>query len=322
MGEAITGQWSRFYTAPFSGAEKWGTGINPVHAQYGEGVDPVRVYGRPGATGNTQAGGYGVERFPGRTAPYAASPDFIETGAPWGYQPEDIAGLDVFQLSDPDANRHGMSIHHNEDHPNWMDDETENTRGVVPPQYRPPLGTPGRDTTGYYRDGQWDEDFEVSNEIPTETVNEGWINKLASGFDIGKSADDVVVSDPAQYERQTSMQQRFKTQNNERAVLRMTDEARTPIGSRIVPMKVKVYSEGQRHYDMFPYQIDDMPRPFWYRRAATGRPWELRPNEMYVVEPLQRTPPPDPSLGPPESSLSDPNYDVGYGYTSEDQGWF
>jgi hypothetical protein len=324
MGEAITGQWKRYYTAPFSGAEKWGTGINPVHQFYGESTDPARVYGRPAATGNTQAGGYGDTRQSfGKTPPYAASADYIETGAPWGYQPEDIAGLDVFQLSDFAANRHGMDIVNDTDHPNLGTGEGFNEPNRTQAgRYRVPLGVPGRFTSGRIRAGQWDADFEVSDQVPTETVSEGWINKLASGFDIGQSADDVVPSDPAQYERQTSMQQRHKTLNNDRAILRGTDEARTSIGSRIVPMKVKVYSGGQRHYDMFPFQIDDMPRPFWYRRAATGRPWELRPNEMYVTEPLQRTPPPDPSLGPPETSLSDPNYEPAYGYTSEDQGWF
>jgi len=69
---------------------------------------------------------------------------------------------------------------------------------------------------------------------------------------------------------------------------------------------------------MSPYQIDDIPRPFWYRRAGVGRDLEMVPNAMVVIEPLQRTPPPDPSIG-----LQDINIQAdGYGYTSEDQGWY
>lgn len=319
MGEAVTGQWGRIYTAPFSGAAKWGTGINPIHGFYGEVTDPLRVWGRTDATGNTQAGGYTTARED-RTPPSMATADFVETDSPWGYQPEDIAGLDVFQLSDFDANRHGMDIVNDSDHPNLGDEYTPVSRAQN--RFRPPVGIPGRETTGRFRAGQWDEDFEVSDQIPTETVSEGWVNKPTTGMGFGESADDVVVSDPAQYERQTSMQQRHLTQNNDRAVARGTDEARTSIGSRIAPMKLKIYSGQQRHIDMFPYQIDDMPRPFWYRRAGTGRPWELRPNEMYVTDVMQRTPPPDPTLGPPETAVVDPNYDPNYGYTGEDQGWY
>lgn len=320
MGEAITGQWGRIYTAPYSGAAKWGTGINPIHQFYGEPGDPLRSFGRAGSPGNTRAGGYGPESsFAERTPPFAASADFIETGAPWGYMPEDIAGLDVFQLSDFDANRHGLDIVNDADHPE-VGIPTTAVRGVN--KFGPPVGIPGRETTGLIRAGQWDADFEVSDQVPTETVSEGWVNKPASGFDMGESADDVVVSDPSQYEVQTSMTQRHKKQNNDRALQRGTDVPRTPIDSRIAPMKLKIYSGQQRHYDMFPYQIDDKPRPFWYRRAATGRQWELRPNEMYVTEVMQRTPPPDPSLGPPEQEFSDPNFDANYGYTGEDQGWY
>lgn len=315
MGEAITGQWNRIYTAPFSGAEKWGTGINPIHQYYGEQDDPLRVYGRPVDKNPFET----PQHSPGKIAPFEASPDFINTAEPWGYQPEDIAGLDVFQLSGYEENRHGMDVVNDTDHPNW-DTPTDNRSDAT--RYRVPLDIPGRETSGRLRAGQEDADEHVSDQVPTETVSEGWVNKPASGFGIGESGDNVIVSDPAQYERQTSMQQRNAVQDNERAQMRMTDDPREPISSRFAPMKLKLYSGQQRHYDMFPYQIDDMPRPFWFRRAGTGRREELLPNEMYVIEPIQRTPPPDPSLGPPEESLNDPNYEDHFGYTNEDQGWY
>lgn len=316
MGEPITGSWSRIYTVPYSGAAKWGTGINPIHQFYGEQDSPLRVYGR-----DVDRNIYpGAQREAGITAPFEASPDFIETSAPWGYQPEDIAGLDVYQISSEDENRRGVP-YHQDDWPDWSE-TTPQTRAAVNVRSRPPLGVAGRLTTALLRFGPYSDDAKVSKQVPVETVSEGWVNKLASGMDIGQTADDVVVSDPSQYEIQTSMTQRHKTQNNNRALLRGTDDPRYEIPSRIAPMKIKAYSGGQRHYDMDPYQMDDIPRAFWYRRAGTGRIAEMNPNEMFVIQPLQRTPPPDPSMGPAELTVSDPNYDEGFGYTGEDQGWY
>jgi hypothetical protein len=249
-----------------------------------------------------------------------ASSDFIELGSPWGYQPEDIAGLDVFQLSSEEENRRGIEFHPG-DWPDWSE-TTVQTRANVDPREQPPWGTPGLQTTALLRYGARDDDSEASEQIPTETVSEGWVNKPASGMKHGQSGDEVVTSDPSQYEVQTSMTQRHKTLNNDRALLRGTDDPRESIASRITPMKLKLYSGQQRHYDMFPYQIEDKPRPFWYRTAGTGRQFEMAPNEMYVIEPIQRTPPPDPTLGPPEETLSDPNYTTAFGYTEEDQGWY
>jgi len=309
MGEPITGQWGRIYTAPFSGAGKWGTGVNPIHAQYGS--DALRLSGRVGSQSYTEV----VSGL--RTAPSEADVQIMELGEPWGYMPEDIAGLDVFQLSSPEENRHGLNVVNDSEHPNWGQN-SEVVRADTASRMRPDWGVPGRLTTSRIRAGQYDEDAEVSDQIPTETVNEGWINKPASGMGQGRLAD-AHPSDPSQYEIQTSMIQRYREQNNHRSQLRGTDEPREPIPSRYAPMKIKVYSEGQRHYDMTPKRQDVLPRAFWYRRAGTGRVEEMDPNEMYVVTPLQRTPPPDPTLGPQEITLSDED---GYGYTSEDQGWY
>lgn len=305
MGEPITGQWSRTYTAPFSDASKWGTGINPIHAQYGSA--PLRVYGRNNEMPDVH--------LPGTGGPE----DIIELAAPWGYQPEDIAGLDVYALDTPEANYAGIPF----DQDGWPDwgDPTTNTRANTDPRETYPVSSPGG-VPEHIRGIRWgpgSADMWVSKQVPTETVSEGWVNKPASGMDEGFSGDDVIVSDPSQYEVQTSMTQRTKAQNNDRSQLRGTDDAREPISSRIVPMRLKVYSEGERHYDMTPRDMDDIPRPFWYRTAGTGRNLEMLPNEMVVITPLQRTPPPDPTLGPQEISVDSGG---GFGYTAEDQGWY
>lgn len=303
MGEPVTGQWQRIYTVPYAGAQKWGTGINPIHQFYGS--EPLRVYGRQ-------------NEVPDITPPHMAMPDAVELESPWGYQPEDIAGLDVFQISSADENRHGLNFIQ-DGWPDWGQ-TTPETRGSADPATVYPVGSAGIIASHIraLRYGPRDVDSEVSNEVPTETVSEGWVNKPASGMGEGQSGDAVIVSDPSQYEVQTSMTQRHKTLNNDRAVKRDADEPREPIDSRIAPMKLKLYSGEQRHIDMFPVQMDDIPRPFWYRRAAVGRDLEMLPNEMVVIQPLQRTPPPDPSLGPQEIDVPSD----GYGYTSEDQGWY
>jgi len=304
MGEPITGQWGRTYTVPYSGADKWGTGINPVHQFYGED-SPLRVYGRQG-------------NRPVVTAPGEADRDFVTGETSWGYVPEDLAGLDVF--ANPEEAITGV-LFVKDSHPD-LSEGTVTYRANVPNQSRRPWGS-----SGAYKNvlrsimrsaGNINNQANgYSYQLPTETVSEGWVNKPASGMDEGQ-VPYAVVSDPAQYEVQTSMRQRDAVQDNGRAVLRQTDVPRENIASRVAPMKLKIYSGEQRHYDMFPRQMDDIPRPFWYRRAGTGRIQEMAPNAMVVISPLQRTVPPDPSLGPQETTLTDDNF----GYTSEDQGWY
>jgi hypothetical protein len=120
-----------------------------------------------------------------------------------------------------------------------------------------------------------------------------------------------------QYERQTSMQQRYAVRNNNLAVKRGTDEPRTDIGSRTAGQKLKTYSGeipgSNRHYDMFPYQADQIPRPFHYRTAGTGYQQWMEANQWWQVQPVRRTPPPDPSMGIPETGE-----DQNFGYTAED----
>jgi hypothetical protein len=143
--------------------------------------------------------------------------------------------------------------------------------------------------------------------IPSETVSEGWVNK-----EQGRPGN-AKPSDPSQYERQTSMQQRYRARNNDHAVMRGTDAGRSHINSRVAGQIVKRYSEGLRHYDMFPFQQtpETNRRAFFYRTAGTGLPEQMQPNEMWTQYPLERTPAPDPYIGPPDVSMD-------YGYTSED----
>ena len=334
MGQPVTGAWARKYqgAVPYVGAAKWGTGINQVHYHRG---DTGRPY-------NAKLDHGGMDNIP---AHLADTQDFIEYGAPWGYNPEDLAGLDVF--ADPNEALNGVGIFDDHAHPNWeqynndmdgtygdpptggapgpVNPQTPITRADIPSFASRPWGMPQRvyEALRSIRAGQGDGDTPgprgTSSEIPTETVNQGWLNKPASGMEEGYIPDDnVLTSDPAQYERQTSMQQRHQTLNNERAMQRGADDPRTSIPSRIAPMKLKVYSGEERHYDMFPYQMDDIPRPFSYRTAGTGPQEYMVSNEQRQRNAMQRTPPPDASMGTPDTELSGDEY----GYVNEDMGYY
>lgn len=308
MGLPITGSFNRAYNAPgnipYATAAKWGTGINPVHGLY---QGPPRPFG-PGVPNDLDQ----------RTRPSVAAPDEIEFGPPWG-APDDPSYLDAV-ASEFDAVA-GVPIY-TDDYPGWQEDTSE-FRADTPDDMVRPWGVRGipsglhHEDAGPNLDG-WSEagqDGSGLPQTPTETVSEGWENKATEG-----APPDSETADDSQVFVQTSDVQRYRTQNNDRAQLRGTDDPRTAISSRVKSKVVKVYSGGLRHYDMFPYQIDDMPRGFRYRTAALGPSPYLAVNEMKLVSPLQRTPPPDPSLGIPTDDQADNTGN--YGYTPEDQGWW
>jgi hypothetical protein len=316
MGQPISGAWANKYQkdVPYTDARVWGTGVNPVHA----------FRGGPGRPGNAKL--VANEMGDRTMAHIGMSQDFIEYSAPWGYQPEDIAGLDVYT---PAATQ-GIPIIDDAAYPAWAGQDGGDQEGQSTPvnrahirreSYHPwGMSQMARTALRSIRGGESDQDHHVSNQIPTETVSEGWENKPASGMHEGEYPDDnVTISADGQYIIQTSMVQRKKTLNNDRAMQRGTDEARTSVSSRLAPMKLKVYSGEQRHYDMFPYQIDDMPRAFYYRTAGTGPASYLETNEQSTRQAMQRTPPPDPSMGIPDTEVGAHDET---GYTSEDVGYY
>jgi len=272
----LKGAWSREMSVPYSGARVWGTGINRVHYQRGPGP-PLRTDPIRGRQGEF-------------TPAHQSVPDQLTSRELWGYTTED----DAFTGVDYD------------DRPGWDQD---------PPQYRgrtddyPPVNASGM-VKHFFRSimgGAHRIDQKLADSLPSETVSEGWLNKPK-----GELAD-AKPSSPLQYEMQTSMLQRYQVRNNEASVDRGTDEPRTEIPSRTAGQRLKVYSGGLRHYDMFPYQQDEIPRAFYYRTAGTGRPADMLVNEQWQILPVQRVPPPDPSLGPDETDVEGE-----YGYTGED----
>jgi hypothetical protein len=318
MARAYRGPYARPSSAPvpYATALVWGSGIDPIHSYYGEGP-PLRSLGREGAIGSSPVGTeYPRSReYQSPNSSHGMDPPEENT---WGYPVE--YGPDSFGMGADGPISEGDTappvIQEMGDRPAWGD-ATAQEKVRRDASTMPPWGKSGammraiRGGAERYRrfhesgSGYAPITAEQPNSFPTETVSEGWLNKTTS-FVAESSPSDV-----SQYEVQTSMRQRFGTRDNKRATLRETDEERATIASRVEPMVEKVWSTGERSYDMFPYQIDQIERPFRNRTAGVGNADWMVANEYNVITPVQRTPPPDPAMGVPEVSGD-------FGYTPED----
>jgi hypothetical protein len=291
MAAPYTGTWrqSVLASAKYSGALKQGTGINPIHA--------VR-------SPNPAFQDYGVKL--GYDTPDLGTGDGTEAYIDTQNWPPP---LDIDQ--DPTLQR----AIQNEliDHPVW------DHRDQVPANQR--YNNPAWPSWGGSRKSEPGGNFIRSmlrgalatitmRQTPNETVTEGWVNK-AHGI-VGDSID----SDPSQLVMNTSEVQRYKVRTGSQSPGRAS-EYNAPIQSRVVGQKLKVYSGNERHWDMTPYDQDDIIRPFLSRQAGTGyTQWQL-PNEMYQSSAMQREPASDPYQGdvtPTENIGGDYSYEDGQYY--------
>jgi hypothetical protein len=262
-----------------SGALKWGTGINPVHSVYGEGP-PLRSSEVPT--------GYGPG-MPHGTVP----PEILDPGpdVDYNYLEEDWA--------DP-AWGYGPDTGTSDRAP--LGESTEVSRSSTTPAWPPwgPVkgGMPsGSNIRARDHGGALTRLLKLG--YKSETVNDGWENKDVSGV------DNARVSDPSQYEMQTSMTQRDKVREGSQAQPGRASEYTAPIGSSRPTwgQRMKLWSgtPNGRHYDMFPYQADEIIRPWRVRSAAAGPVGWLAANEAYnyQLDALERQPVPDPYSGNP-----------------------
>jgi hypothetical protein len=271
---AISGTWleANQYSKD---ASKWGTGINPVHAIF-TGGPPLRSgpvitgYG-PGQPGNT------------------LNQEITDPGAyqDWDYLDEEYANSPMWGYGEQTgtADRPGL------------DQSTEDLRGRVPDSWPSSLiqrGLPGGTQIRAENKGATDLDGAKLGD-KEETVGEGWENK-ATGEVV-----NAKVSDPAQYEMQTSMTQRDKVREGSQRGDGSASEYSAPIGSwrPTWGQRKKPWSGFRRHFDMFPFQADQINRPFLMRQPGTGYQEWMVANEAfnYQVGPLQRQPVPDPYSG-------------------------
>jgi hypothetical protein len=326
MARAYRGPYARPSSAlvPYATAAVWGTGIDAIHSYYGEGP-PLRTLGRVGSSGASP-----VSNQDSRQRQYQAPTDSAGMDPPeeltWGY-PVDYGPDSFGSGADAPISVHDVGpavIQYMDGRPAWNTPAQEDRlrrdastmtpwnksgvimRGIREGSHRFRLNPRGKQVTGQ-GDAYQPISAEPSNSNPTETVSEGWLNKVTS------SVAYAEPSDVSQYEVQTSMRQRFGTRDNKRALLRGTDDERAKIPSRVMAMVEKVYSTGERSYDMFPFQGDQIQRPFRNRTAGVGPAEWMLANEYGAITPVQRTPPADPSMGVTEvASAAD------YGFTGED----
>jgi len=274
----ITGAWKDAQRVE-SGALKWGTGINPIHAiRTGDGRE---------TTPSTQENIISEELVDPVQAPEMGYTDEDNSSTLYGYG---------FQTGTETRPQLGTE-----------DTRNDNPTGYPPwGQYKP--GVPGGTAI---RADNIGADITNSYKVhPSETVNEGWLNKPKNGV------EDAVTSDVSQYEMQTSMTQRDKVRAGSQAAAGRANEFDAPIASRITGQKLRFFSGGERHYDMLPKAQDLIIRPFWYRNAGTGYVDWMDPNEMYVSEPYNRMAPSDPNVGPD----TPPNET--YNYTDEEMNYY
>lgn len=272
---AITG--NLLASVEYTGARKWGTGINPVHGILSDNDDPTKGKDILTAFGpNT----YGPESLPpGLLNPQDEEPEYGYTDEEfssmvWGYGPST-------GTSDRPA----------------RDVPTQDFRGSVDPKF-PGMGNDPGPTGGAVIRQESHGDFTGSVAKlgdKEETVGEGWLNKPTGGV------IDAQDSDTTQLYMQTSETQRDKVRAGSQRGMGSASEYDAPIGSwrPTWGVRIKTWSTGRRLWDMTPRRQDDIPRPFWYRQAGTGyRQW-MQTNEAfnYQVSPLQRQPVADPYAG-------------------------
>jgi hypothetical protein len=322
MAGPYTGTWRAQATslAEYTGASKWGTGINPVHSIPGEGpalqiasklnIDPVTTPGGQETDVISEDYSWDSTYNPDPTLPaYDVTDASIwgagdDTGtadrAPWGTG-----------MSDSDSPVNGVGL----PNPTYAGRPLAATRGKTQnatdssfPSWggsRKP-GPAGRLIRAIRRGSDMTTAARV---LPNEDVAQGWTNKTHGIAADSRPADD------SQLLIQTSMIQRYKQRAGSQRSASQSEYS-APIDSRVTGQKVKTWTrpDSARHWDMLPYEQQDYARPFLSRQAGTGyREW-MYPNDMYVSPAIQREPAPDPALGPIAGSADD------YGYATEDSG--
>lgn len=294
---AYSGAWRAANVTPleYAGALKWGTGINPVHGQPDEHIswtthEPLL----PPADDD-------------------AVPETILGPTAWGYCSDDAAASG------------GTIYEYQREWPSW--DEPVD-RGTA--DHFPGWGPHGSDTSDpdawplpTYPGGEdiratsYGAEHEALSSVASPSPGSlgGWESK-----DSG-AVNDARTSDPSQYEINTSMNQLRREMTNDRAVARMTDDARASIQNRLTGVKLREFAKSQGMGggpgtpDMAPVTQDLPSRPFFYRSPGVP-PDELHTwSEMSQFEPLARDVPPDPG------SLVTTQEDAGaasFGYTPGD----
>jgi len=286
---ALSGNWKASRQTEVDVQNNLGTGWNPIHAirdQEGRNIALNR--------------GSDVAVIPDQ---YVIDPNLDD---PAGYDTEFAydATDDAIWGYGPDS---GTS-----DRPSWGDEGKYRDQTQTPtppwPEWGPYTnGIPGGTTM---RDNNRGADLSKRvKQRKSETVSEGWENKQSL-----PNAEDAVIANDSQIYMQTSMTQRDARRTGSQAAQGRANAARASIGSRIIGMRLKIWSGGERHYDMTPRTAEERIRPWWTRQAGTGDPALLESNAMEVRQPIARQVPAEPDQGDTTPLVDHTNY----GFVSED----
>jgi len=313
---AIGGTWSSRYANAqnYTGARRWGTGYNPIHE---------------------------VRDNPGRVT--GIKENLYTLGDPSDAPPEQLIGPDDYVGADWDGEQPYPDevFRYQDDRPRWnevtphfRDESNSDAMGEQPPWgvyndsnlidgFPLPGPTGGMDPDLDVHHGE-SEERQHAIAVPTRGVSGGWLNKAR-----GRNAQ-AEYQDTGNPEYQLAINtsgiqgQGVKSSGNERAVARGTDAPREPVQSRTAGMAYRVFGQsfgmggGPGTPDMSPFQqTAGLKRPFVPRRAGLPPMEEHYWNEMEGRVPLQRTVPPDPFQGDPETAGTtggtDALYDMGDG---------
>lgn len=300
MAGPYTGTWLQniIDQTGYTGATRWGTGVNDVHRKAGVGpnirqnatlsIPPVKTPG--GETTEVIAEDYSwqaVDNPDPNLESYNVTP-----ATTWGDN-------DQTGTADRPSWGHEIGDEFSPINGGGLPNPQQSGRPVFPMRGRAQNATnsdfPGWDTSGESIRDQSRGNIATSaaRELPGEDGPQGWLNKRGNGI-----IPDARTSDDSTIFMQTSMTQRYKSRaGSQNAGSQST--FKQPIDSRVTYQKLKRFAapNSSRFWDMLPFQQFDVLRPFLSRQAGTGyREW-MHSNDMYVSEPVQREPAPDPPLG-------------------------
>jgi hypothetical protein len=275
---AVTGAWG--VKNAYSGAEKWGTGINPIHS--------IRNSGDPEELISIKEGFYNGE---GGTVPDEITEDY-------SFATTDYSGEDPRMT---DSNPVGKSYDRSQipaNYPSWEKpgiEREEDTAWRSIPHLSPM------------------ESFRyVNSTFAGQNVTGGWQSKQR-----GQDAYSQ-TSNQTQYEINTSMVQgpgvgvMVNTRAQERGL-----EPRSPITSRTAGMREKFYGMsfemggGEATPRMFPYQQSGIKRPFYYRTPGLAPEVYQQYNSIEGRQPYTYVAPDNPYTGPDATSSTGYDYSDG-----------
>jgi hypothetical protein len=288
---AISGTWkmANVIDSAYVGAQRWGTGVDPIHSVRDQYHKPTqtKIPLESTAVGD------------------AVDPSIVEP-TDWGYCAGDYTG-GIHDYREIEEDHPGTGTMHPKtvpgNFPHWGATNAQSDDF--------PLASPTEPGTDFLA-VRHASPMELShaNETPysdSTGVAGGWAHK-ARGEQL-----ESRVSSRKQLDINVSHRQVHNSSTNDRATRRGTDDARTPIRARTAGMKQKHYARG---VDMEPRSQDLPFRPFFYRSAG------VPPNEAHMYNtmegraPIQHAVAPDPYQG--DYSGTSQAEDSNYGYSGGD----